>query len=45
MILNNKDIKTILTIDFDIIMAPSIELYNDKVPKISWEELLKDPYY
>lgn len=26
-------------------MAPSIELYNDKVPKISWEELLKDPYY
>lgn len=35
----------ILTIDFDIIMAPSIELYNDKVPKISWEELLNDPYY
>lgn len=36
--------KTILTIDFDIIMAPSIELYNDKVPKISWNELLTNPY-
>ena len=37
--------KTVVTIDFDIIMAPSIGLYNDKVPGNSWEELLKDPYF
>ena len=36
--------KKILTIDFDIIMAPSIELYNEKVPSNSWENLLQDPY-
>ena len=36
--------KKILTIDFDIIMAPSIELYNEKVPANSWENLLQDPY-
>ena len=31
----------ILTIDFDIIMAPSIQYYNDLVPKTKWSELLK----
>ena len=30
--------KKILTIDFDIIMAPSIELYNNKVHPNCWEE-------
>ena len=34
----------ILTIDFDIIMAPSIQYYNDLVPKTKWSELLKNPY-
>lgn len=29
----------ILSIDFDIIMAPSIELYNERVPGMNWEEL------
>lgn len=33
----------ILSIDFDIIMAPSIQLYNDMVPMLSWDELLKNP--
>lgn len=38
--------KNILSIDFDIIMAPSIELYNNKVPQSDWEEsLLQDPYF
>ena len=32
--------KNILTIDFDIIMAPCIELYNHMVPSISWENLM-----
>lgn len=36
--------KQIVSIDFDIIMAPSIFLYNDKVPALSWDDLLKDPY-
>lgn len=30
----------VLSIDFDIIMAPSIELYNDKVPLNKWDDLL-----
>ena len=33
--------KNIVTIDFDIIMAPSIEIYNNEVPKRSWDDLLK----
>jgi hypothetical protein len=38
--------KNILSIDFDIIMAPTIELYNNKVPQSDWEEsLLQDPYF
>lgn len=32
--------KNIVTIDFDIIMAPCINLYNDFVPRLSWNELL-----
>lgn len=32
--------KNIVTIDFDIIMAPSIELYNDSVKK-GWDYLLQ----
>lgn len=36
--------KTILTIDFDIIMAPSINLYNDIVPGSSWDSLLRNPH-
>lgn len=35
--------KTILTIDFDIIMAPTINAYNDKVPRENWENLQNDP--
>ena len=31
--------KTILSIDFDIVMAPSIEIYNAIVPKYNWEEI------
>lgn len=37
--------KTILSIDFDIIMAPSIDSYNDRVPRTSWERLNKEPLY
>lgn len=37
--------KTIVTIDFDIIMAPSIGLYNNLVPGNSWEQLKNDPYF
>lgn len=37
--------KTILSIDFDIIMAPSISIYNDKVPSASWDVLQKEPLY
>lgn len=29
--------KNILSIDFDIIMAPCIELYNELVPRMSWK--------
>lgn len=36
---------TVVTIDFDIIMAPSIMFYNDKVPGVPWDDLLKDPHY
>lgn len=36
--------KQIVTIDFDIIMAPSIYLYNDDVPEVSWDFLLNNPY-
>lgn len=27
----------IITIDFDIIMKPSIEFYNNLVPKTNWD--------
>lgn len=37
--------KQIVSIDFDIIMAPSINLYNNLVPGIDWEALEKDPYF
>lgn len=36
--------KKILTIDFDIIMHNSIDLYNDKVPTKDWDELKKIPF-
>lgn len=36
--------KNILTIDFDIIMAPCIDLYNNLVPFTPWDKLLKNPY-
>ncbi len=32
-----------LTIDFDIVMAPDIQLYNGLVPGINWKELTKYP--
>ena len=32
----------VLSIDFDIIMAPSINLYNNMVPGIRWDDLLKN---
>lgn len=35
--------KNIVTIDFDIIMAPSISLYNTMVPGMSWEKLYQIP--
>ena len=35
--------KKILSIDFDIIMAPCIEIYNDMVPSLDWKELEKIP--
>jgi hypothetical protein len=31
----------VLSIDFDIIMAPSINLYNNMVPANHWDDLLK----
>ena len=34
--------KNIITIDFDIIMAPCIGLYNNMVPEWSWEQLKRD---
>lgn len=36
---------TVVTIDFDIIMAPSINLYNNLVPANDWEKLEEDPYF
>lgn len=36
--------KTIITIDFDIIMAPCINLYNNSVPGVAWDSLLNNPY-
>lgn len=33
--------KNIITIDFDIIMAPCIQLYNNMVPNLNWEQLKK----
>lgn len=36
--------KTVITIDFDIIMAPSINLYNNDVPRATWDILLNSPY-
>ena len=37
--------KTILSIDFDIIMAPCINIYNDKVPREDWDKLLNNPLF
>lgn len=34
----------VVTIDFDIIMSPSIFLYNDEVPGVHWDTLLNNPY-
>lgn len=31
--------KTVISIDFDIIMAPTINYYNMLVPKTSWEDM------
>ena len=36
--------KNILSIDFDIIMAPTIWLYNNMVPQQGWDDLLSSPY-
>ncbi|MGF6375099.1 hypothetical protein M2140_000133 [Clostridiales Family XIII bacterium PM5-7] len=33
----------ILTIDFDVVMAPSIDTYNNLIPGAKWEELNKMP--
>lgn len=35
--------KNIVTIDFDIIMAPCIDLYNNLVPEANWHELRNIP--
>ena len=32
----------ILTIDFDIIMAPSIDYYHHRVTTLSWEDMAKE---
>lgn len=37
--------KNILSIDFDIIMAPTIESYNDRVPFVPWDRLQRQPFY
>lgn len=37
--------RQVVSIDFDIIMAPSITLYNDKVPALTWDELQKNPHF
>ena len=34
----------VLSIDFDIIMAPSINLYNNMVPGTKWDDLLNSIY-
>lgn len=34
--------KTVLSIDFDIIMAPTIQTYNPMVPKVDWDTMAKD---
>ena len=36
--------KNILSIDFDIIMAPTIWLYNNMVPEQKWDDLMTSPY-
>ena len=36
--------KNILSIDFDIIMAPTIWLYNNIVPQQKWNDLNSSPY-
>ena len=35
--------KNILTIDFDIVMAPCIELYNNMVPDMDWDIMTDFP--
>lgn len=35
--------KNIITIDFDIIMAPSINLYNNLVPGMGWDDFKEFP--
>ena len=35
----------IATIDFDIIMAPSIQLYNTLVPAQNWDKLTENPHF
>lgn len=37
--------KKIITIDFDIIMAPSINLYNGLVPMQPWDQIMNDPHF
>lgn len=32
----------VVTIDFDIIMEPSIIFYNNLVPKVKWQDLDKN---
>lgn len=34
----------VLTIDFDIIMGADIDKYNNKVPQMTWNELMRDPH-
>lgn len=35
--------KQVITIDFDVIMAPSIPFYNPMVPGMNWDEILTYP--
>lgn len=37
--------KTILSVDFDIIMEPSIQFYNGMVPQLHWDIITKDNAY
>ena len=37
--------KKILSIDFDIIMYPCIEIYNQRVPTFSWNDLKTNPLF